>query len=243
MMEGRSETALAAARKIEKTVPKEFLKEYVTVADAFMPTALHVLIRFGRWEDVLNEPEPDAARLFSRAVRHYGRAVALANTGRMSEARLEMHRMEQAAIGFTDDWKCGNNKAADVIAIARFMAGGEIAYRDGRKDAAFAMLREAVAREEQLRYDEPPGWPQPVRHALGALLIDAGRAVEAEEVYRADLNRHPHNAWSLLGLQQSLTAQSKTKEAGEFDAKVQAAWSRADVKPIASCYCGKGKQP
>jgi tetratricopeptide (TPR) repeat protein len=198
-----------------------------------------VLVRFGKWDEILAEPPPDESRLFSRAERHYARAVALANLGRTDEARAELKSLDEAAAGFTDEWKCGNNRAAEVIAVARKMAEGEIAYREGRKDDAFRLLREAVTLEEQLSYDEPPGWMQPVRHALGALLLDAARPAEAEEVYRADLKRHPKNAWSLLGLQQSLAVQQKTDEAAAMSPQVAEAWSRADVKPPASCYCGR----
>jgi tetratricopeptide (TPR) repeat protein len=239
MMEGRYQTAIDAARKLERTIPAEFLKDYVVVADGFMPTALFVQIRFGKWDEILAEPEPPEWRLLSRAERHFARAVALANLGRTAEARREVEQMDAVARGFTDEWKMGNNPAVEVIAVARKMAGGEIAYREGRKDEAFQRLREAVALEEQMRYDEPPGWMQPVRHALGALLLDSGRPAEAEEVYRADLKRHPKNAWSLLGLQQSLAAQRKTEEAVALVPQVAEAWSRADVKPPASCYCGR----
>src|SRR5690606_42143901 len=124
-----------------------------------------------------------------------------------------------------------------VVAIARLMAEGELAFREGKADKAFELLRKAVTLEENLRYDEPPGWMQPVRHALGALLLADGRAAEAEDVYRADLVRHPNNAWSLLGLQQSLAKQGKREEAAALDAQVKQVWSRSDVKPVASCYC------
>ncbi|HUG19220.1 MAG TPA: tetratricopeptide repeat protein [Planctomycetaceae bacterium] len=91
--------------------------------------------------------------------------------------------------------------------------------------------------EEALTYDEPPGWMQPVRHALGTLLIADDRHAEAEEVYRADLRRHPHNAWSLLGLQQSLQKQDKMDEAAALAEQVRRAWANSDVSPVASCYC------
>ena len=237
MMEGRYEIALDAARKIEREIPPAFLKNYVTVADAFMPTALHVLIRFGRWEEILAEPEPESWRLFSRAERHFARSVALSALGRTDEAREEIARLDEVADQLDDEWKVGNNSASEVIAVARKMAEGELAWSEGRPDAAFGLLREAVSMEESLRYDEPPGWMQPVRHALGALLLADDRYEEAEEVYRADLERHPNNAWSLLGLQQSLEKQGRTEQAADLTERVRDAWARADVSPPASCYC------
>jgi tetratricopeptide (TPR) repeat protein len=237
MMEGRYETAIAAARKIEQRIPPEFLKNYVTKADGFMPTALHVLIRFGKWNEILAEPEPDDWRLFSRAERHFARSVALSALGRTDAARREIELLDTVAADLTDEWMMGNNSARDVITIARTMAEGELAYREGRSEEAFKLLRRAVELEEALSYDEPPGWMQPVRHALGALLLADGQAGEAESVYRADLERHPNNAWSLLGLQQSLEQQDKRAEAESLATAVQQAWSRADVSPVASCYC------
>ncbi|MEQ8786173.1 MAG: hypothetical protein RIC55_07730 [Pirellulaceae bacterium] len=237
MMEGRYETAMAAARKIEKTIPPEFLKNYVTLADGFMPTSLHVMIRFGKWKEILAEPEPEDWRLLSRAERHFARSVAFSALGKTKEARREIELLDKVAEGFTDEWKMGNNSAREVVAIARAMAEGELAFRESRMEEAFASLRHAVKLEEALSYDEPPGWMQPVRHALGALLLADGRHEEAESVYRADLERHPDNAWSLLGLQQSLGLQGKVEAADALAERVDGAWARADVKPVASCYC------
>jgi tetratricopeptide (TPR) repeat protein len=237
MMEGRYEAAIAAARKIEGNIPPAFLKQYVTVADGFMPTSLHVLIRFGKWEEILQEPEPESWRLFSRAEWHFARSLAFSALGKLPLAEQEIRLLDTVAEELTDDWKMGNNSAKEVIAVARLMAVGELAYRQGDREKAFELLRQAVALEEKLSYDEPPGWMQPVRHALGALLLAERRAAEAEAVYRADLIRHPKNAWSLLGLQQSLAMQGKADQAEQLDAEVRQAWARADVQPVASCYC------
>lgn len=237
MMEGRYETAITAARKIEKTIPPKFLKNYVEIADSFMPTALHVMIRFGKWQEILEEPEPKSWQLFSRAERHFARSVAFSAQGQTEKARREIELMDQVTQKLTDEWKMGNNSANDVLTIARKMAEGELAFRENRTKDAFQQLREAVRLEEALSYDEPPGWMQPVRHALGALLLADGRAEEAEAVYKADLKRHPNNAWSLLGLKQSLEAQGKFAEAETLGPQVQSAWARADVSPVASCYC------
>ena len=242
MMEGRYETAIEAAGKIRELIPPEFLENYVTIADGFMPTALHVQIRFGKWDDILAEAEPPAWRLISRAERHFARAVALAKLGRIDEAQAELEAFDAVAAEVTDEWYVGNNPAHEVLAVARAMAGGEVAYFAGDKDRAFELLRDAVGLEEGLTYDEPPGWMQPVRHALGALLLREDRAAEAERVYRADLLRHPENAWSLLGLKQSLEAQAKEEAVAELAPRVAAAWARADAEAPASCYCAVSEQ-
>jgi tetratricopeptide (TPR) repeat protein len=237
MMQGKYEEAIQAARRIEQQIPEDFLRDYVTMADGFMPTALHVLVRFGRWQEILAEPEPPQWRLFSRAERHFARSVAFSALGQTPSAARELELLDEVAAELNDDWKMGNNPAADVIAIARRMAQGELAYREGRADEAFALLEEAADLEDNLSYDEPPGWMQPVRHAFGALLLADGRAADAEQVYRQDLQRHPNNAWSLLGLQQSLEVQQRLDESQALDEQVRLAWSQSDISPIASCYC------
>ncbi len=177
MMQGNYQEALAAVRKIEADIPPEFLKNFAAVADGFTPTTLHVMLRFGKWEDILAETEPQEWRLLSRAERHFARSVALSNLGRTDEARKEIEQLDAVATQFTDDWKMGNNLASDVVSIARTMALGELVYHEGHHEQAFELLRQAVLQEEQLAYDEPPGWMQPVRHALGACCwpMDAGR--------------------------------------------------------------------
>ena len=237
MMEGRYQIAIDSARKIEKVIPAEFLEKYVTIADGFMPTPLYVLIRFGKWKEILAEPEPPEWRLFSRAELHFARSVALAALGEIEPAREEIAKLDSVTQKITDDWLMGNNKATDVIAVARTMALGEIAFHNDEREKAFKLLREAVTMEENLSYDEPPGWMQPVRHALGALLMADGQFEEAEKVYQADLVLHPNNAWSLLGLKQSLESQKKNAELEKVLPRYKKAWERADVSPVASCYC------
>jgi tetratricopeptide (TPR) repeat protein len=240
MMECRYETAIGAARQLEREIPEPFLQEWTFIADGFMPTALHVMIRFGRWQDVLAEPEPPEYRKLSRAVWHYARGVALANLDRSEQARAELAAFDAAVLEVPADWVVGNNPANTVLPLARNMMEGEILFKEADAEAAFVKLRAAVALEDELVYDEPPGWMQPVRHALGALLLDDGRevcVVEAEAVYRADLERHPNNGWSLLGLRNALDAQGEGEEASAVGAQLAKAWKRADVKPTSSCYC------
>jgi tetratricopeptide (TPR) repeat protein len=237
MMEGRYQTAMDAARKIETQIPQQFLEEYVTIADGFMTTALHVMLRFGKWDDILAESEPPEWRWLSRAERHFARSVAYSALGDLKNARAEIEQMDAVASKFTDDWKMGNNTAAEVIAIARHVAEGELAFRSGETKKAFESLADAAKLEETLRYDEPPGWMQPARHAWGALLLADEQFAAAEDVYRDDLKLHPKNAWSLLGLQQALEKQGKDVAAKDIADEVKAAWANADIVPIASCFC------
>jgi tetratricopeptide (TPR) repeat protein len=237
MMEGRFETAMAAARQLEEEVPEDFLREYVGFADGLMGTPIHVMIRFGKWNEILAEPEADDYRLLSRAQRRYGRAVALAALGRAEEARAELAVFDELAAEVPEGWSVGNNSSGEVLALARQMMLGEILFREGAHDEAFEALAKGAQMEDDLVYDEPPGWMQPVRHAWGALLMSAGRSAEAEKVYRDDLERNRDNGWSLLGLEQALRAQGKTAGAVEAVAAREVAWRRADVSPTSSCYC------
>lgn len=237
MMEGRYEVALKAARELQRDIPAAFLKDWTYVADGFMPVLYHVQLRFGKWDAILAEPMPDAYRHVSRASLHYARGVALAAKGQTKESHEELVAFEREAAAIPENWVVGNNAAAKVMDVARHMLRGELAFREGRNDEAFALLRKGIELEDALAYDEPPGWMQPVRHALGALLLSQGKAKEAEQVYREDLAKYPHNGWALLGLKQSLEKQGRADEANALASKLATAWARADVKPIASCYC------
>ncbi len=237
MMEGRFEASLRAARDIERDMPEAFLREATYVADSFMVAPYHVLIRFGKWDDMLEEPEPAEFRHFSRATWHYGRCVAHANLGQIREARRELRAFEQARERVPEDWIVMQNTAHDVLDIAALVAEGELAYHDDRAEDAFRALREAVELEDALNYDEPPGWMMPVRHAYGALLLAEGQAQEAEQVYLRDLERHPNNGWALLGLAQAYEAQRRADEAEATRQRKREAFSRADVEPRASCFC------
>ena len=250
-MEGRYETAMKAARDLERDIPKDFLHGFPQFADGFMPTPYHIMIRFGKWNEILAEPEPESFRHISRTMRHYARGVAYSALGKTDEARNELVAFEREAAAIPQDWQVGQNKAHDVVAVARQMLIGELAYReaiahrgdsdshagDAHLDEAFTALRKGIELEDALKYDEPPGWMQPVRHALGALLMGVGRAEEAEKVYREDLAIYRNNGWALLGLQQSLEAQNKDDQAERVHNQLAKAWTRADVKPTSSCYC------
>lgn len=236
MMEGRSATAIAAARAMVDGFPPEFLERMGPFVDGVLPIALHVLVRFGRWEEILREPAfPDLFGV-SNATRHYARGVALTALGRFDEAHEELALLE-ALCAVMDDRAVGNNPAKTVLRIPVLVLRGELEFRKGERDAGLAHLREAVAIEDTLTYDEPPDWMMPVRHTLGAALIVAERFEEAEAVYRADLKHWPENGWSLYGLMRALDGRGQTAEASAVRARFEKAWSRADVELRSSCFC------
>jgi tetratricopeptide (TPR) repeat protein len=173
-------------------------------------------------------------------MHHAARAVALAALDRPAEAREEQARFERAREAVPPDAPFGNNLAVDLLAVAEKLVEGEILYREGEKDAGIVALYEAVEREDALRYDEPPDWIQPVRHALGATLIQEGRYADAERVYRRDLEKLPDNGWSLFGLTRALRLQGSNDEAELYEARFAQIWKDADTKLKSSCFCQPG---
>ncbi|HEX4590622.1 MAG TPA: hypothetical protein VH120_11865 [Gemmataceae bacterium] len=239
MMQGQSAKALAAVRAMTAGVPPQWVAEpkHAAIVDGFVAAPMEVMKRFGRWDDLLAEPEPPVIFPIARAMRHELRGVAFAAKGQLAEAREEQKHFREAMTKVPDGARFGNNTAADLFAVAAETLEGEILAREGKLDEAVAALRSATAKEEKLRYSEPPDWVVPVKHALGAWLLKAKRPAEAEVVYRADLVQWPDNGWSLLGLAASLEAQGRAAAATAARQAFDAAWKRADVTPPASCFC------
>jgi tetratricopeptide (TPR) repeat protein len=208
-----------------------------------MPNNFHVMIRFGKWEEILLEPDYPEYRFVSRAVRRYARSIALSSLGRTAEARAEMEAFDVAMENVPKDWMIFNNSVGKVLPIAKAMVEGELLWREGKVAEAFAKLRFGIQEEDTLVYDEPPGWMIPVRHALGALLMKNGQAEEAERIYLEDLERNRNNGWGLIGLQQAYRAQGKTDLANKVEARIQAAWPDGIRRPSSSCFCEPGATP
>ena len=211
MFEGRREAAVRAGWSVVEQIPLELVRAYPDFLDAFMAAPIHVLVRFGLWEDLLEVPRPPADLQAWTAFWHYGRTVAFSALGRVEEGEREMDALRKAVTAVPESRTMGNNPVSVLLEIGLRMAEGELRYRQGRYDRAFELLREAVQRDDALRYDEPWGWMQPVRHALGALLLEQGRLAEAEAVYRADLAVHRDNGWALHGLAESLRRQDRAE--------------------------------
>lgn len=240
MMEGRFEAAMAAARAMETDVPATFLARYPMIADGWLAAAPHVLVRFGKWRDILALPDYPESRPISRAMRRYARSIANSALGEVDAARSEIAAFEREAGRTPTDWTIGFNPAHAVYPLARKMMQGELAFRLGDHDRAFAELRAGVALEDALIYDEPPSWLQPTRHALGALLTAAGHHADAEVVYQQDLERNPRNGWALLGLEAVRRRLGKTEGIDDLARQRARSWARADVVPTSSCYCEPG---
>jgi tetratricopeptide (TPR) repeat protein len=239
-MRGESGRAIRAIDAMIAAVPPDWARQNAALADGALAMPLELRMRFGRWDEVLAAPEPDAIFPTARALRHAVRGTALAATGKVAEARDELAAFREAKKLVPDTAVIVVNKAVDVLGVAEHLLAGEILDREGKPEEAFAALREAVRREDALRYAEPPDWIIPVRHALGAALMQHGRLGEAERVYRDDLERHPENGWSLFGLARSLELQGKADEARRVRAKFEKAWADADVELSSSCFCQPG---
>jgi len=237
MMEGQYDLAINAARRLENCMPDAALDQFAFLIEGIMPTTYHVMIRFGKWEDILKEPAPSEKRSLILANHYYARGIANAALGKTKEAREELARFNAQIEKVPQDWMVFANKAHDVLPIGKMMLEGEIAYREGRLKETWEILSRAIKAEDALIYDEPPGWMIPVRHAMGALLMESGEFKRAEELYREDQLRHPKNGWSLLGLQQSLVAQKRYTESKAITMELNKAWKRLSARPTSSCLC------
>jgi tetratricopeptide (TPR) repeat protein len=248
MFLGQPVPALSAANELIETLPEETLRPMADWFEGFVPMKQHVLIRFGRWQDILDQPLPEDQDLFSvtTAMMHYARTVALANLGDIAAAEAESGLFFAARDRVQEGRMLFNNTCRDILNVAEQMMLGELEYHKGNHDTAFDHLRRSVDLDDNLPYDEPWGWMQPTRHALGALLLEQGHYDEAEAVYRADLGldatlsracQHPGNVWSLHGLYECLTRRGEAAEAMHIKLLLDKAEARAEVPIVASCFC------
>jgi len=231
-MEGRSAVSIEAARKVAANVRMEMIEEFPGV-EFFNTIPMLALTQFGRWDEVLAEPQPPADLEYSNAIWHYVRATAFAQTGAIDAAKEEHEKFgplrEETDVVFLDSIYY---PATMLLTIADALILGEIAMAEERHDDAIAHFGVAVDTQDELPYTEPPFWYYPTRHSLGKALLAAGEAAGAEAVYRADLEQYPRNGWSLFGLLQSLRTQGK--DASEIQARFDKVWAQADFTLTAS---------
>jgi tetratricopeptide (TPR) repeat protein len=240
MMTGQSELAVQQIHAMVEGIPLVFVKEHAAIAESFVGLPYEVLIRFGRWDDILAAPDHPDFMPLTRAIRFAARGIALAAKGDVARAKLEQQAYLAAALLVPAEQTAGPDTRQAILPVVTPMLAGEILYREGRRDEGLAKLHEAVKAEDALRYSEPPDWILPARHSLGAALMQERRYAEAEQMYRDDLARLPENGWSLFGLAQSLHRQGKEEEAAAIDARFQKIWSKANVQIKSSCLCQPG---
>ena len=231
-MEGRSKVAIDAARRVAANVNLEMIDQFPGV-EFFHTIPLLALTQFGRWDEVLAEPQPRADLEFSNGIWHYVRATAFARKNDLESARAEHARLvplkDATDVHFLDTIYY---PATSLLAIADALVLGEIALAEGNLDAAVGHFQTAVDTQDQLPYTEPPFWYYPTRHSLGRALLIKGDAAAAEQVYRQDLEVYPHNGWAMYGLIQSLNEQGK--DASGMQHMFDKVWSQADVTLTAS---------
>ncbi len=238
-MEGRSEEAIAAARKAASKVTDEMLhQEDYAFGHLLRAVPTFALVRFGKWDEILKQPAPPSDSAFLQGISYYARGLAFLAKGDLKSASGEQEKLELVALDpALEEMKIWElNSLGRLLKISNEILAGELAARRGDFKTAVVRLKSGVRMEDELIYSEPPDWPHPVRHSLGAVLLEAGRPAQAEKVYREDLVRHRDNGWSLFGLAQSLEAQGKTAEAEKARARFNQVWSRADVTLVASRF-------
>jgi len=240
MFNGQKDLAYGAANSMIGQIPIETVRTYPEVLEGFYGVPTHVRVRFGMWEEILEQPKPPEDFCLTNAFWHYGRVVAFAALGRVDEASAEYDSLVNAYGKVPDSRLIGNNPGKTVLDIGLHMAQGELEYRKGNFDKAFELLGLAVQEDDALRYDEPWGWMMPVRHALGALLVEQELYTEAEQVYLKDLELHPDNGWALKGLSDCYHMTGRHAEAMKMDDRFRKAWSSSDITLKASCFCSKG---
>ena len=253
MFDGQYATALEYAEAAEKKLGPEAVTYTLgglpigsMYLEPFGCIPWHVLVRFGKWDEIISRPLKKDKELYPSAIAtaHYARGVAFAVLGKTEEADAERRKFYDALKNRAlENRYLIKNLVYDpkhhggILDVAAVVLDGEVEYHKGNIQEAFEHLHIAVERDANLRYDEPWGWMMPVRHVLGALLLEQGKAAAAEKVYREDLGRYKSNLWSLLGLHQALKQQLKITEAESVYASFKAASVRADVKIGASCLC------
>ncbi|HSH45455.1 MAG TPA: hypothetical protein VK966_06350, partial [Longimicrobiales bacterium] len=231
-MIGRSAQALDAADRMAALVDRDLLgAPGLTVLQNHLSRALQFRVRFSRWDEILEAPEPPAAAPFARAIWHYARGRALAARGDAQAAGKALAGLRSAAAHPSLEGAAVEfNPATALLDVAAGVLDGHIAAARGDDPAAIAALTAAAAAEDALIYGEPPEWSVPVRQELGEILLQAGRAAEAEAAFREDLHRFPANGWSLHGLSRSLAAQGRDTEAAAVREQFDEIWATADMR-------------
>jgi tetratricopeptide (TPR) repeat protein len=234
-MEGRRAETLQATRNSRGIISDDLLLAMPGL-DWYVAEIYMGMVRFGLWDDIINEPAPNPRLAGMTGGYLYAKATAFAAQGRLEDARAQLIELEKLVTAAAADDSAGLNSFKDVLTVAVLTAQGRIARAEGKHDEAIALFSDAAAKEDSLAYDEPADWFFPVRHLLGAELLQAGKTAEAEAVYRDDLRRTPGNGWALFGLTQTLKAQGRDADATSTQGLFEAAWRNADIQLTTSAF-------
>jgi len=233
-MQGRKADTLAAVQGLAQARPPDRVE--VTRDSGWGLTQQYAaLVRFGLWDEMiaLGAPDPRARGLTAGYL--YGRGVALAARGRIKDANATLAELHALALRAADESPTLDSLHG-VLAVAEPIVAARIAASEGRNDDAVTLLQQAVAAEDNLPHADPAQWFFPARHLLGAQLLIAGRAGEAQRIYRDDLARNPANGWALYGLAAALRAQGRAADAARVMREFEASWRHADVRLLASAF-------
>jgi pimeloyl-ACP methyl ester carboxylesterase/tetratricopeptide (TPR) repeat protein len=241
-LEGRSEVAIDAARQVAAKVPHHHAGALSWTTD-FPVTPLLAYVRFGRWREILTEPSPPAKEPYALGIWRYSRGLAFIAQDRLDRAGSELADLRSVMAHEAFKTTLKDLPLMTNLQIASRILAGELAGQQGRPDDAIRILKEAVAIEDGIPYNEPPVWHQPTRQVLGAVLLEAGRPGDAEQIYREELRRFRENGWSLFGLALSLDAQGRSGDAAEVRRRFAKAWQRADVALTSSRILRSGALP
>jgi tetratricopeptide (TPR) repeat protein len=234
-MHGRKADALAAVQSLAQGIS---VSQLLAMGDSGWDLSQQyaALVRFGLWDELIALQPPDPRAQGLTAGYLYGRGVALAARGRMADARDTLARLHALGSATRGETRAGRNSLRDIVSVAEPIVAARIAASAQRSAEAVARLEEAVAAEDRLADADPPDWFFPARHLLGAQLLIAGDAAEAQRVYRQDLLRNPHNGWALYGLAAALQREGRAAEAQRVTRRFRAAWKGADVQLRASAF-------
>lgn len=235
--QGRSVEAIESARSTAAHVDIKAMRQPgMGMLEHYYVMPFYAQVRFGKWDEILQEPAPDRDLRYANAIRHYARCYAFLAKGKLEQANNELSILKaiakEPAIQKLTFWD--KHTMTQILDIAITVLEGELAATRNDTVTAIGHLQNAVILEDKLRYDEPSPWYFPVRQSLGAVLLQAGKPEEAEQVYLEDLQKNRENGWSLFGLMKSLEAQNKIDEASEIKQRFKKAWARADIALTAS---------
>jgi len=236
-MKGRYADSIKSARELETNVAPHL--KAMPMLEMFRPYPIVSLVRFGRWDEVLKEPKPDAPLKITTGFWHFARGSAYAASKQTANAETELTALRAVSKTIPADARLGNNIAVNVMKVAELALAGKIAYARGDKQAAFDLLNKAVIAEDATSYNEPADWDLPVREVLGGALLSSGEYATAEKVFRAEIEKRIRNGRALFGLAESLRGQGKDSAAKMVQMEFEKAWERADTKLSVSSLAGE----